>query len=183
MVSHNRIYTSSEYEAYASAHPEKRFELIHGEIVETMPTQLHGFIVQMLSGFLFVFLRANPIGYALIEARYRLPGDDHNDRIPDLSFITLERGPIVAQGAALYMPDLAVEVQSPDQSDRFIADKAAYYLANGSRMVWLIYPDRKLAEVLTPDDRKLLIAEGTIEGGDVLPGFSVNVGDLFPQDG
>ena len=182
MVFKDRTYTSSEYETLATQHPDRRFELIHGEIIEKMPTQLHAFIVQMLSGFLFVFLRENPIGYALIEARYRAPGDEHNDRIPDLSFITKARGPLVARGPAPYMPDLAVEVQSPGQSDQFMADKAAYYLQNGTRMVWLIYPDRQLAEVLQPGERHLLTADGTLDGGDVLPGFSVPLADLFPVE-
>jgi len=73
-----------------------------------------------------------------------------------------------------------VEVQSPGQSDRFMADKAAYYLEHGARMVWLIYPDRRLVEVLTQQDRHLLTESGIISGGDVLPDFSVAVKDLFP---
>lgn len=131
----DRLYTRSEYEAIMAQYPDKRLELIHGEIVDRMSTQLHAYIVQMISGFLFIFLRQNPLGYALIEARYSLPDDDQNDRIPDLSFISSDKGPLTTSGAAPYMPDLAVEVQSPGQSDRFMADKAAYYLANGSRMV------------------------------------------------
>lgn len=128
------------------------------------------------------FLRQNPIGYALVEARYRLPGDDQNDRIPDFSFISQDKGLLVIEGLAPYMPDLAVEVQSPGQSDRLMADKAAYYLANGSRMVWLMYPDRRLVEVLTTDDRYLLTDTATIDGGAVLAGFSLAVNDIFPAE-
>jgi Uma2 family endonuclease len=80
------------------------------------------------------------------------------------------------------MPDLAVEVQSPGQSDRFMSDKAAFYLENGSKMVWLIYPDRQLVEFLTPTERQLLTLDGTISGGDVLPDFSVKVADIFPAE-
>lgn len=79
------------------------------------------------------------------------------------------------------MPDLAVEVQSDGQSDRFMANKAAYYLANGSRMVWLVYPETQIVEVLTPDNRTLLNSEGIISGGDVLPGFSLPVRELFSK--
>lgn len=176
----DRTYTTTEYEALVAEHPDKRLELVDGEIVEKMPTQLHAYIVQMLSGFLFIFLREHPIGYALVEARYSLPDDDHNDRIPDLSFIRHDKGPLIETGPAPYMPDLAIEVQSPGQSDRFMADKAAYYLAHGSRMVWLVYPDRRLVEVLTPDDRHLLTTDSVISGGMVLPGFSLPVRDIFP---
>jgi len=182
MVSQDRPYTRSDYEALVEQYPDRRLELIHGEIVEKMPTQLHAYIVHMLSGFLFVFLRQNPLGYALVEARYGLPDDQDNQRIPDFSFVSREKGPLVTSGPAPYMPDLAVEVQSPGQSDRLMADKAAYYLAHGSRMVWLVYPDKQLVEVLTADDRHLLTEGDSIDGGDVLPGFSLQVRDLFPAE-
>ncbi len=172
-----------EFEHFLADYVEtdRHFELINGEIVEKMPTFMHGFIVLLLGGALLTYLRQNPIGQASVEARYRAPGDNLHDVIPDLSFIVTEKGALVSQGAAPYMPDLAVEVQSDGQSDKFMADKAAYYLANGSRMVWLVYPKNQLVEVLTPGARFLLSAEDTLEGGDVLPGFSLAVRDLFAQ--
>ena len=159
----------------------RRFELIRGEIIEKMPTQLHAYVIQMLSGFLFVFLRQHPLGYALIEARYRVP-NGANDLIPDLSFVAQGRGPLVRTGPAPYLPDLAVEAQSDGQSERFMLDKALLYLENGTRMVWIIYPVRQLVEVLTPNDRQLLTLDDTLTGGDVLPDFSVAVRDLFPPE-
>jgi len=118
----------------------------------------------------------------VVEARYTMPDDDSNDRIPDLSFISKDKAPLVKQGPAPYMPDLAVEVQSPGQSDQLMLEKAQYYLANGSRMVWLVYPDRRLAEVLTPDDRHLLTDSADLSGGDVLPNLTIPVKDIFPAD-
>lgn len=182
MVLQDRTYTASEYEAMASQHPDKRLELIDGEVIEKVPTQIHAAIVSLVNFFIMLYLRETPIGHALIEARYRAPGDDENDRIPDLSFISADKGPLVRQGPAPYMPDLAVEVQSPGQSDRFMADKAAYYLAHGARMVWLVYPEKHLVEVLTPTERYLLTLHETISGGDVLPGFSLLVKDIFPPE-
>src|SRR5687767_9904170 len=105
--------TAAQYDAFL-ARPEnasRRFELIHGEILEKMPTQLHAYIIQMLSGFLFVFLRQHPLGYALIEARYRIPGGDL-DLIPDLSFVAKGHGSLVQSGPAPYLPELVIEAQS-----------------------------------------------------------------------
>lgn len=185
MVSPARAMTISDYEALLALpeNADRRLELVYGEVIEKMPTQLHAAIVHLISGFLFVFLRENPIGWALVEARYQLPDDNQNARIPDLSFVRKAEGRMLTeQGAAPYMPDLAVEIQSPAQDDKFMADKAAYYLANGTRMVWLVYPDRRLVEVLTADERHLLTEGGTISGGDVLPEFTLQVKDIFPQD-
>jgi Uma2 family endonuclease len=80
------------------------------------------------------------------------------------------------------MPDLAVEVQSPGQTDKLMADKAAYYLANGTRMVWLVYPGKQLVEVLTQADRQLLPIDDTLTGEPLLPGFTLPVRELFPED-
>ncbi len=174
-------YTTPEFESFIAEHAESSFELIYGEIVEKMPTLLHGFIIAILTTALMNYLRVNPIGRAVVEGRYSLPSDNLNDRIPDLSFITNEKGALVRKGAALYMPDLAVEVQSPDQSDKLMTDKAAYYLANGTRMVWLIYPEKRIVEVLTPDDRQLLNESATLNGGAVLPNFSLPISEIFAE--
>jgi len=174
-------YTTKEFEDFLVEHPDQLFELIDGEIVKKMPTQLHAFIIAVLTAALMNYLRQNPIGRALVEARYGLPDDKLNDRIPDLSFITNEKGALVRKGAAFYMPDLAVEVQSPDQSDKLMADKAAYYLAHGTRMVWLVYPEQRIIEVLTPNDRQLLNENMTLSGGDILPNFTLPVREIFAE--
>lgn len=180
MVFQDRTYTRAEYEALLTRHPHRRFERIHGEIVEKMPTELHAYVVMMLGHFLLLYLQQNPLGYVLPEARYSPPGDETNDRIPDLAFRSAAKGELVAEGSAPFMPDLAVEVQSPGQSDRLMSDKAQYYLAHGVRMVWLIYPKRRLVEVLTPEERHWLTTGARLDGGEVLPGFSVTIDELFP---
>jgi len=178
-----KIYTVEEFEVFIALpeNADRRFELVDGELVEKMPTQLHGWIVILLVEVLLPYLRENPIGRILAEAAYRIPGDGHNNHVPDLSFITNDKLPIVRKSAAPYMPDLAVEVKSPDQTEKQMVDKAAYYLANGSRMVWLVYPEKRLLEVLTLTDRQLLTEADTLDGGDVLPGFSLAVKVLFEE--
>ena len=183
MTTHTKV-TASQYEVFLAL-PEnanRRFELIDGEIVEKMRTQLHAYIIQMLSGFLFLYLRDNPIGFALIEARYRLPNLKGNDLIPDLSFVAKGHGQLVRSGPAPYLPDLAVEAQSEGQSERFMLDKALLYLANGTHMVWIIYSTRQIIEVLTATDRQLLTINDKLGGGQVLPNFSIAVREIFPVD-
>ena len=76
------------------------------------------------------------------------------------------------------MPDIAVEIQSPDDSRKEMLDKADFYLANGVRVVVLIYTPKRIIEVLTPDDRELLNENDTLTV-DLLPGFAVPVKSLF----
>ncbi|MDZ4771106.1 MAG: Uma2 family endonuclease [Chloroflexota bacterium] len=173
--------TAAEFDKFLALHAstDRHFELIRGEIVEKMPTQTHAHVAAMLTGFLFVYLRANPIGYVLVEARYRLTADDENDLIPDLSYVPKTRGALVSRGPALYMPDLAIEIQSDGQSTRFMPDKALLYLEHGTQAVWNLYPGRGLAEVLTPTDRQLLTLDDLLLDERLLPGFAVRVGDVL----
>lgn len=100
--------------------------------------------------------------------------------MPDVAFTSNERGIILETGAIPHMPDLAVEIKSPNDSYIGLRDKAAYYLANGARMVWLVYPDKQMVEIYQPDvDIQILTGSDTIDGGDVLPGFTLAVRDVF----
>lgn len=140
-----------------------------------------GMILARLGAEVGIYLKANPIGYAMFRASYSLTGTDLPEDIIPLSFITKDKAPLVSKGSAPYMPDLAAEVQDEDQSDKNMLDRGKYYIANGSRMVWLVYTEKQLVEILTPDDRFLLGIDGTISGGDVLPGFTFPVRDLFSK--
>lgn len=60
-------------------------------------------------------------------------------------------------------------------------EKADYYLANGVRLVWLVYPEKHLVVVHTPDTEDILTENDTLDGGDVLPGFKLPVRDIFTK--
>src|SRR4051794_37723676 len=91
------------------------FELINGEIVEKVPTEEHGLIAGRIYGEIYLYLKTHPIGRATVEARHRAPDDTGNDRLPDVAFTRSERAlPLTKKGAVPQLPDLAVEVKSPD---------------------------------------------------------------------
>jgi Uma2 family endonuclease len=181
MAIQERRYTISEFEAFiAQAENQNRlFELINGEIVEKMPTWEHGVIAANGATELNIYLRQNPIGLAAVEARHRPANDDFNDRLPDVSFVSDINRPLEREGAARYMPDLAMEIKSPTDTLKKMLELAEFYLANGARMVWLVYPEKRLVEVITADDRQILTDDDMLEGGDVLPGFAIPVSALF----
>ncbi|MCA0458341.1 MAG: Uma2 family endonuclease [Chloroflexi bacterium] len=176
-----QLYNDDDFEAFLKL-PENRehlFELIEGEIVEKMVTVEHGIIAALFATFINLYLFNNPIGWVAVESRHRPAKDKRNDRLPDVSF-SLNEHPITTRGAAPYIPELCIEIQSPDDSAKQLADKATFYLANGAKMVWLVYPSKQLVETLTLDDRELLGVEDTIDGGDLLPGFKLPVKQVFP---
>ncbi len=60
--------------------------------------------------------------------------------------------------------------------------KASYYLANGTRLVWLVLPEKRLVEVYRADGEVDILTENdTLSGDDVLPGFALPVQAIFAE--
>lgn len=185
MLVAKKLYTVEEFEQFLAdpANQERRFELIHGEIVEKMPTEEHGLIAANILSFLWNYAKPRKLGRGGMEIRHGLPEDTYNDRLPDIAFNRDLERPVVEQGSVPKMPDLAVDVKSPSDSYRKLREKADYYLQNGSKLAWLVYPEKHLVEVYRPDaDSILLTAEDTLDGGEVLPGFTLPVQAIFDVD-
>jgi Uma2 family endonuclease len=172
--------TVEQFEAFIALpeNAERRFELIHGEIVEKMPTIPHGRIAARLTMHLGIYLEGKRIGFVVTEGRFRPEHDVENDRIPDVAVIA-EGMPEPEEGPALYMPMLAVEVKSPRNTMRKLREKAYFYLANGCQMVWLVNPEKNVVEVLTADDETLYLEEDILTAEALFPGFSLPVRQIF----
>jgi Uma2 family endonuclease len=103
-------------------------------------------------------------------------------RAPDLAFVCRERLPPENQPRGFWeiAPDLVVEVVSPNDTRAEIQLKVREWIEAGVRLVWVVYPDSRTVEVIrTLLDREELTADDTLDGGDVLPGFSCAVAELF----
>lgn len=183
MLTQQHLVTVAEYETFIALpeHRDRRFELIEGVIVEKMPTIKHGLITAIFVAQIYNFLQLHSIGIVVVEMRIRPTDDSHNDRIPDISFIREDRlnRPLPDRSPLLIMPDLVIEVQSPDDTPKEMLEKAQYYLANGTQMVVLVYTEKRVLEVQTATYRQILTEADTFDGGEVLPGFSVKVATLF----
>jgi len=175
-------YTVDEFDQFISL-PENRdrsFELINGEIIEEMPTFMHGLIIHLLMFAIGKYFEKHPIGWVVPEVRFQLPNESDYAFIPDLAVVLRAEGrKPIKKGATPYMPDLAIEVQSPDQSEAELVNKAAEYLKRGSKMVWNVYPEKEAVEVFTASGRQLLTRGQMLDGGDVLPDFTIPVENIF----
>ncbi|MBK8026866.1 MAG: Uma2 family endonuclease [Chloroflexi bacterium] len=150
------------------------------------PKLKHGLRGSVLHGEIYAYLKTNPIGRVMFEVDHFLPNDPGNTRRPDVSFITnqrLER--LTNEDAVPFMPDLAIEVKSPANyytGKAGLRGKAQYYLAHGSRLVWLVDPDRYTIEVYAPGQSvRTLSMDDTLSGGDVLPGFHSRCARSSPE--
>lgn len=187
MAINKKLMTVTEFEAFADApeNADRRLELINGEIVEKVPTEEHGVIALNFGTTIKIFVKDNQLGGRVgVEIRHKIPLDAHNARMPDVAYTSAERVlPLVKKGSIPQMPDLAVEIQSPDDTVEELRAKAAYYLQQGSRLVWLAYPPSQSVDCCTWDGEQMMIQtlgpDGELTGGEVLPGFAVRVAELF----
>ncbi len=161
-----------------------RGELIRGELYETMPSgQQHGEIAMQIGHLLLRFVRPRRLGRVMgSDAGVWLERDPDTVREPDVAFFAADKMPPgeTVRGYAEAVPNLVVEIASPSNSAREVRDKARMWLSFGVRLVWVVYPDARAVELHTVDGGRRVLAEGdTLDGGDVLPGFSCEVSDIF----
>jgi Uma2 family endonuclease len=77
-------------------------------------------------------------------------------------------------------PDLAVEVVSPADSANDVHEKVLQYLDVGVRLVWVVHPIRRTVTVYTGDrNARVLDENDSLDGGEVLPGFTLSVAEIF----
>jgi Uma2 family endonuclease len=129
-----------------------------------------------------VFLESHPLGHLVTETGVKTEVKPDTVRGPDLSFWSYERLPADQQPTvyADIVPDLVVEIRSPSNTRRQLRGKIKEYLFNGVKMVWVADPDDHSVTVYRqPEEGRELGENATLTGDDVLPGFSVRVGDLF----
>ena len=157
-------------------------ELIDGILVEktvgTYESLIAGFIVTKIN----VFLEQYDLGIALgADGMLEILPDQI--RIPDAAFLSWDQfADRQVPDAAIWKrhPDLAVEVLSSSNSATEIACKIVEYFASGTQQVWVIDPQSKTAVVHHSSGQSHPIApEGALEGGELLPGFSLPLATLF----
>lgn len=165
--------------------PGSRMELVRGRLVrEPRPAPLHARVVTTLVWLLEGFVRETGAGVVLVEAGFLLSRGPDTVRGPDISFVATGRLPVdgYEQGGFWEMaPDLAIEVLSPGNRASEMQEKVLDYLTAGSRQVWVVDPRLRSVTVHSPGgEARLLTGSSVLEGGDVLPGFQVELQELFP---
>lgn len=106
-------------------------------------------------------------------------------RGPDAAFTfrdNVEGGKVPSAPVPLLVPDVVVEVMSPSNTHREMERKLGEYLSAGVRLIWYVYPEERVVDVYArPPTPHRLTAADTLDGGDVLPGFTLNLAELFAE--
>lgn len=160
-----------------------RQELVRGGIVTmAAPGFRHGVGVGRVFSILDGFVFPRRLGRVTVESGLVTERGPDTVRGPDVAYwsaarIPLDRLPVGDPGLAA---DLMVEVLSPSNRPGQVREKIGEYFAAGVRIVWLVDPeDRALWVYRSADEARVLYENSTVDGGDVLPGFTRPVVDFF----
>ena len=161
-----------------------RGELVGGEFHPTMSAGVtHGKVVINVAGELRSFVRPRQLGSLIgSDTGVLLECDPDTVREPDIAYISAVRMPIGAEvpGYSEVIPDLVVEVASPSDAPYQVEEKARMWLSCGVRLVWTMHPSTRTVNVYPESGARYTLTEDdTLDGGEVLPGFSWEVSDIF----
>ena len=157
-------------------------ELVNGVIVEKPMAYPESLIAAYLNGMIFQYLLVHPLGL-LSGEKGTIRFAVKQQREPDVAFTSWDRfppGDVPTDAISSVIPNLCVEVLSPSNSRQEMQIKRDVYFKAGVELVWMIDPDSETVDVyFSVTDLVTWTTHDTLNGGSVLPGFSIPVATLF----
>ena len=175
-------FTPEQFLAMADG---KDFELVNGELQERAMSFLSSCVAVKLISRLNQHVEKEKLGWVCeSENGYQCFVDSPKTvRKPDVSFIRADRlsADEIGDGWCQLVPDLIVEVISPNDLMYEVETKIEQYLAAGVPLIWVVVPPTRSVRVIRGDGSSALLRAGDeLSGEGVVPGFRCSVADLFP---
>ena len=103
--------------------------------------------------------------------------------VPDLTYISYERLPKSwrRNEACPAIPELVIEIISPDQSMKEFEEKAKDYLAAGIPRVWVVDPEAILIRSFFPDGSSQVYTDHMPIVDELLPGLELTTRRIFEE--
>lgn len=177
--------THEQFQQIAAVNRDLRLErTATGELIIMAPTGSEtGNRNLDIEGQLWLWNRQTKLGVAFNSSSgFKLPNGA--DRSPDASWVKLERWqtltPKEREGFAPLCPDFVVELRSKSDNMEPLREKMREYIANGSRLGWLIDRKNQKVEIYRQNqDVEILNNPSTLSGEEVLPGFVLDLTDVW----
>lgn len=187
MAVQEKLYTADEFWNIAQLpeNSQKRLELTHGAIIEMASAGgEHGGIAANFLIEIGSYVKRNHLGkVTAAETGFVLFQNEAGRdtvRAPDVGYIAKERAPErLPKKFIRVVPDLVVEVVSPNDSADDIQDKLNDYRRASVRLILFAYPSSQTINVYTPTETRILGIDDTLDGGDVLPDFTLPARSVF----
>jgi Uma2 family endonuclease len=161
----------------------KRTELVRGQLIVREPAGArHGSVVMNLTIQLGMYVQRAGAGQLFAaETGFTLRRGPDTVRAPDIAFVRRERLPDpIGDGFPELAPDLVVEVLSPGDRPGETLAKVADWIDAGTRLIWVVDAQRRIARVYRQDGTESLVAESdSLDGEAVLPGFTCFLGSIL----
>ena len=164
-----------------------RYDLVNGVLQRMTPAgHVHGLIAARVAARLLNFVEEHDLGqvYAA-ETGFLLRRSPDTVRAPDAAFVTRRRlasTPLQPEGYFPGPPDLAVEVLSPSDTDREVADKTFGWIDGGCQCVLVIDPAGRTARLHAAGQTvALFTGSDLVTIPDVLPGWTLDLATLFAR--
>ena len=159
-------------------------ELVRGRVIETnLPGTRHGKICANVAYCLRRYLEGNDRGHVMSnDCGIVTQHDPDTVRGVDVCFYSyarLPKGP-VPLGYPSVVPDLAVEVRSPNDRWSAVLEKVAEYLKVGVSQVLVLDPETETVQIYSDKQSTLVLsADDILTLPEILGDFEVPVRSLF----
>lgn len=177
--------TATEQDLLRFVDRDKRLvELVDGTLVEKPVGWIESLIALKLGRLLGDFVAARKLGVvAGADATLRMKS--RSVRLPDITFVSvgdLPGGKVPMESVPTLPPTLAVEVISEGNTKAEMRRKNREYFDSGTKLVWFVYPKTQTVAIYDQPSEtpaRVLGREDTLDGGSILPGFSIAVSEIF----
>jgi Uma2 family endonuclease len=162
--------------------PHRR-ELISGVVTEMSPSGFdHGVLIIQIGSRLNDFVAKRGSGKICGgDVGFVVARNPDTVLAPDIAFVSGERIP--ESGCSRFFdgaPDLAIEIVSPWDRASEVEAKARHWIGCGSRLVWVVDGVKQSVTVyVAGGERRTITIENQLDGGDVLPGFTATLREIF----
>ncbi len=178
------VHSSVRAAEFLASSESEGYELVHGEMEALAVGGESSWIGGEVFGLFRDHLKLDPQGVVFPQDTAIAVWQDDPDHVrkPDVFFIARGRLPQgrLPQGYVTVVPDLIVEIVSPNDDAGKLEAKLQDYRRVAVPLVWVIYPETRNAYVYRRGSPiEVVEGGGNLDGGDVLPGFLLSLASLF----
>jgi Uma2 family endonuclease len=158
----------------------RNHELVDGELIDVSGNNpQHNLLRDSLVEILRPFVREHRLGTVIAEQEYDFDGNAHG---PDLTFFNDSKRPLLdpRRRVQRFVPDLAIEVVSANDTLEKLVQKAKRYRACGTAEVWIFSVETRQV-LLFSEQRRVILDENDEFRPETIPGFAIRIGDLLDR--
>ncbi len=166
---------------------ELLYEIVDGQREEGPPMSAYAtWLASRLQVHLGSYTEEHALGTAVAEMLFILDAQRDLRRRPDVAFVSATRWPLQQEfpetGDWAVVPELAVEVLSPNDAVKDVLAKVREYFHYSVQVVWVISPEEQQVYVYTaPTQVRILTIDDTLAEEQLLPGFHLPLVRLFQR--